>query len=65
MDLKMAAATRRMSVAAVVREKLGVKDEVEDRQKFWEDLDMFAKKMAKKYPNTRLSEKLIEMRSEQ
>lgn len=62
MDLKITAARQRRSVAAVVREKLGVAGTATNKEDLWERMDKFAKKIAKKYPNTRLSERLIEMR---
>ena len=65
MDLKIAAARRRKSVAAVVREKLGVKNIVVDKRIFWKELNKFARETAKMYPGLSLSQKLIEMRYEQ
>ena len=68
MELKMEAAKRRKSVAALVREKIQKKGQEAKKpstQRLLKDLEKFAKTMSKKYPNLRLSEKLIEMRYEQ
>ena len=65
MELKLDAVRRRTSFSALVRQKLKVRQKMQSRKGFWERLDKFAEKMAQKYPRTRLSEKLIEMRYEQ
>ena len=65
MELKLFAASQRKSVAAVVREKLGVgKGEIK-KDKVWNKLDKFALEMARANPGVSLSKKLIEMRYEQ
>lgn len=68
MDLKMEAAKKRTSIAALVRNKIAKKKRGAKKvsvEKQILELEKFAEKMAKKYPNLRLSEKLIEMRYEQ
>ena len=68
MELKMEAAKRRKSVAAVARERLaGKKGEKSKRSTsaFFAKLDKLAKSIAKQNPGVSLSKKLIEMRYEQ
>lgn len=66
MNLKMTAAKQRKSVAAIVREKLGVETNDTVTQKdLWLKLDKFASRMAKKNHGVSLSKKLIKMRYEQ
>lgn len=65
MELKLDAVRRRTSFGALIREKLKVKQKTQGRKGFWERLDRSAERMAQKYPHSRLSEKLIEMRYEQ
>ncbi len=68
MELKMEAARRRKSIAAIVRETISRRirvGEKENTDKLIMRMRKFAKKMSQKYPNLRLSEKVIEMRYEQ
>lgn len=65
MELKLTAARRRTSVNALVREKLGIKKRITNRDEFWKKLDSFARRMAQQNPGVSLSQKLIEMRYEQ
>ena len=65
MELKMDAAKNRKSVAAVVRDRLGAKKQKQDKKDLWKRINVFAKKMSKKYPGMDLGKKLIEMRYEQ
>lgn len=65
MELKLVAASQRKSMAAVVREKLGVGKGKIKKDKVWNKLDKFALEMAKVNPGISLSKKLIEMRYEQ
>jgi len=65
MELKLTAARKRTSVNALIREKLGVRKTAATRDEFWKKVEQFAKHVAEKYPNTNLSDKLIEMRYEQ
>lgn len=65
MELRLMAARKRTSISALIREKLGVKKQEVSRKDLWKRVDKFAGKIAKKYPKTNLSSKLIEMRYEQ
>ena len=65
MELRMAAARRRISFNALVREKLGIKEKAVDRSEFWERLEKFSKAVTRQNPGVSLSQKLIEMRYEQ
>jgi len=67
MELKMEAAKKRKSVAQLIRERIVKKktSSKKDVSKLIAEMNKFAKKMSRKYPDLRLSEKLIEMRYEQ
>ena len=67
MDLKMAAARQRKSVAAVVRQRLGVKKDITRKEDLWDrlDKDKFSLKMTKTNFGISLTKKLVEMRYEQ
>lgn len=65
MELKMVATKRRISFNALVRERLGLSMKAEKRNEFWKKLDNVARRLANKYPDNNLSNKLIEMRYEQ
>jgi plasmid stability protein len=65
MELKISAAEQRKSVAAVVREKLGVKKVINSKEVIWNKLGKFASEMTKTNPGVSLSQKLVEMRYEQ
>lgn len=67
MELKMEAARRRTSVAALVREKVTKERRPKKRNtaQFMKDLDKFAKQMARESKGISFSEGLIKMRYEQ
>lgn len=67
MELKMEAARRRKSVAALVREKIS-KKKVEKKKNvkaIMKEMDKLAKETARQNPGINFTEKLIEMRYEQ
>lgn len=70
MELKMEAARRRKSVAALVRENIKlspppIKDKKVDIKREIKELNTLAKRIAKQNKGTSLSQALIEMRYEQ
>ena len=67
MELKLEAAKRRKSVAAIARERLaGEKNKAGTGKKnIWKRLDKLSKELSKQNPGVSLSQKLIEMRYEQ
>ena len=65
MELRMAAARKRTSINALIRERLGMIKHKTDKKELSARLENFAKVTAKKHPGVSLSQKLIEMRYEQ
>ena len=65
MELRLMAARRRTSVSALIREKLGAKNQEASRKDVWKRLEVFAKGVTQKNPGVSLSQKLVEMRYEQ
>ena len=65
MELRMDAARRRKSVAAVVREKLAGKKKGTSKKEFWKRAEKFAEEMSRTNPGVNFSSGLIETRYEQ
>ena len=67
MELKMEAVNRRKSIAAIIRERIEIKDRSENinTAKMLKRLDRLARENDRQNPGISFSEKLIEMRYEQ
>lgn len=67
MELKMEAARKRKSIAALVREKVGKKKvrKKKNVEAVMKELDKLAKETARQNPGLNLTEALIKMRYEQ
>lgn len=67
LELKMESTRQRKSMAQIARERLAGKKFTpkQSKSKYWENLEEFAKVMAKSNPGVKLSRNLIEMRYEQ
>lgn len=67
LELKMESTKQRKSMAQIARERLAGKKftSKQSKSKYWENLEKFAKVMAKSNPGAKLSRSLIEMRYEQ